>query len=179
MRRGDVVATATGGVATVKCVVATRCAGREKELVELPGSGGVLVTLWHPVCRPGTQEWALPIDLAPWSSVTCDEVVSFVLEPATAGPMLIGGYAAATLGHGARGPVIEHAFYGTTAVLQDLAGMHGWEEGLVRLQPEPAVRDPATGLVVGLRQEEAIPAAGRPATTVVHAAVAPPGTLAF
>ena len=53
----------------------------------------------------------------------------------------VGGVRCATLGHGMRGPVIGHAFYGTDAVIKHLAGIDGWASGRVVLR-EP-LRPPA------------------------------------
>lgn len=152
VQAGDVVSSLNGPGrhATVKCVVATRCSRDEAELVELPG--GVWVTKYHPVRRAGSELWCFPHELGSASNVPCHWVYSFVLDPPTAAAMYIGGYECVTLGHELLGPVVSHPYYGAALVLEDLAGMVGWEAGRVELQPNPAVRDIQTGLIMGLRQ---------------------------
>jgi hypothetical protein len=41
----------------------------------------------------------------------------------------VGGIKACTLGHGFKGPVIEHPFFGTQAVIDDLKKTAGWSSG--------------------------------------------------
>eukprot|EP00192_Tetraselmis_astigmatica_P009900 CAMPEP_0117680098 /NCGR_PEP_ID=MMETSP0804-20121206/18158_1 /TAXON_ID=1074897 /ORGANISM="Tetraselmis astigmatica, Strain CCMP880" /LENGTH=861 /DNA_ID=CAMNT_0005489547 /DNA_START=86 /DNA_END=2672 /DNA_ORIENTATION=+ len=158
VRAGDRVAT--GGAAkaaVVKCVVATRCAGGLAELVTLPGP--VAVTKHHPLRQRGAHQWQFPCDLAPAKVAACQKVYSFVLEPPGAGAMVIGGYECVTLAHGMAGPTIGHSYLGTQRVLSDLSHMAGWSEGLVVLQPNPAIRDPVSGLIVGLQQNSGVPEA--------------------
>ena len=76
--------------------------------------------------------------------------------------MRINGLQCVTLAHGlvdepaAAGQVVSHAYFGTPAVLQDLKQMRGWQQGLVTLQQGRCiVRDPLSGRVCGLRQDQA------------------------
>lgn len=182
VRAGDSVAAVVpnvqprGGCSTatvpakVACVVRTECADGAAHLCVFKDSG-LRVTPYHPLRVQG--KWSFPYDLARRQTVACPAVYSFVLEEPETGlleesvgaeaelletaarerVMLVNGVEAATLGHGIKGdPVASHAYFGSRAVVDDLRGMVGWKEGLVRLQPGPAVRDPDTGLVVGLRQ---------------------------
>lgn len=154
---GDIVAT-LGGSAPVQCVVETACAGGYADLVTLPG--GVVVTRYHPV-RPsgsaagakGPAAWSFPCSLAPSAMLPCTSVYSFVLNPPTAGAMMIGDYECATLGHEVPGDVIGHPYLGTGRVVEDLKRMRGWAAGRVVLMPGPAERDPSTGLIVRLHQD--------------------------
>jgi len=99
-------------------------------------------------------EWRFPADVAPAppAEFECDSVYSFVLQAAddTQGgecnhvnhTMRIGGYDVVTLGHGYVGPVIEHPYFGSAQVVQDLKQMQGWdtEEGVITLLPNCMVR---------------------------------------
>jgi hypothetical protein len=77
-------------------------------------------------------------------------VYSFVLEDNHV--MIINGVECVTMGHGFKGSeVIEHPFFGTEKVLEELRRMEGWQRGLVELQAGCLVRDPSSGLVVSLR----------------------------
>ena len=39
-----------------------------------------------------------------------------------------------TLGHGFQEPVAQHPFYGTSAVVEDLAAFPGWDQGYVSMR---------------------------------------------
>jgi len=146
---GQKVMTSQGS-AIVKCVVETPCPGGTESLVEL--DGGVLVTPWHPVRRAGSTHWAFPCFLGETKTRRCNMVYSFVLEGNIS--MKIGAFDGIALGHGMTSdPILEHAFLGTDRVLQDLSTKNGWNEGRVRLDPNPAIRENGTkGRIVGFQQ---------------------------
>merc|ERR1712118_120280 len=123
--KGDYVMIPTGE-AKVTCVVKTLCTGGETQLVELPG--GLLATPWHPVRVAG--EWRFPCDLANATLRTCPAVYNLVLQGAHPS-MLISGVECSVLGHGLREPVVEHEFFGTDRIIEDLQQMPGWDVGLV------------------------------------------------
>ena len=63
----------------------------------------------------------------------------------------VQGIECATLGHGLQGPVIEHPYFGTQRVIEDLKKFRGWASGRITLTPgsKVLVRDARTGLVNG------------------------------
>mmetsp|Transcript_26516 Transcript_26516/g.60439 ORF Transcript_26516/g.60439 Transcript_26516/m.60439 type:complete len:720 (+) Transcript_26516:57-2216(+) len=144
LRAGDVVQGREGG-ARILCVIKTVMESGEAQLVTL--ADGLKITPWHPV-RLG-HEWLFPASIAKPVAEDCPAVFNFVL--AAHHTMKIGGLECCTLGHGFKGPVIEHPFFGTDAVLRDLLGMDGWQEGEVVLRSGCVVRD-SSGRVCGLRQ---------------------------
>jgi len=150
--QGDCVMTPTG-VANVICSVKTFCRGGKAELVELSGpDGALLATPWHPVRVAG--EWRFPSQLANATLRTCPAVYNLVLggnHPS----MLVSGVECSVLGHGLKDPVVAHEFFGTSAIIEALRRMPGWQTGVVELIPEQYVRDPATGRVCALRVEAA------------------------
>ena len=80
---GDRVRTADGGVAAVRCVVLTPCAGGRAVLVTLPGTSRLELTEWHPVlCGPSGR--SLPLTTVPLtdniSTVTGSVIFSTPLE---------------------------------------------------------------------------------------------------
>lgn len=145
--QGDHVITPTG-IAKVTCVVKTLCKGGKTELVELSGPGGALfATPWHPVRIGGA--WCFPSQLANATLRSCPAVYNLVLE-GNHPSMLVSGIECSVLGHGLMGPVVEHEYFGTRAIIEDLERMPGWQSGLVELVPENYVRDPTTRRVCGL-----------------------------
>mmetsp|Transcript_99 Transcript_99/g.254 ORF Transcript_99/g.254 Transcript_99/m.254 type:complete len:658 (+) Transcript_99:98-2071(+) len=146
LRKGDRVAGPDGAVAQVQCLVQTACASGRAWLAALPG--GARVTPYHPV-HVG-DKWCFPVEVADVSEVPCQAVCSFVVEGAPA-VLLQGGVAAVALGHGLAEGAAEHPYFGTDAVLNDLANAPGFEAGLVEVQPGQVLRDEETGLVSGFR----------------------------
>lgn len=145
--QGDHVMTPTG-TSEVTCVVKTFCTGGKTELVELPG--GLLATPYHPVHVAGA--WRFPCELATATLHTCPAVYNLVLQ-GNHPSMLVCGVECSVLGHGLEDPVVAHEFFGTSAILEDLQKMPGWQSGLVELVPGNYVRDPTTGRVCGLGVE--------------------------
>jgi Mg-chelatase subunit ChlD len=167
-----------GKAARVRCVVKTHCAQSRCELVELNSAASgataaadsLLVTPWHPVRVPPARRegaitstaaegvssqsqsqsqwlWQFPASLGPTvEHVDCDAIYSFVLEGGHT--MVIGGVECVTLGHNFSGEVVGHPYFGSTAVLKDLAQTSGWEPaGLVELRPGPMLRQSDDGSI--------------------------------
>merc|ERR1711939_315619 len=173
LRRGQLVLCGAGAAdglqgkaARVRCVVKTHCAQSRCELVELNSASGataadsLLVTPWHPVRVPTRRDgaaegvssqsqwqWQFPASLGPTvEHVDCDAIYSFVLEGGHT--MVIGGVECVTLGHNFSGEVVGHPYFGSTAVLKDLAQTSGWEPaGLVELRPGPMLRQSDDGSI--------------------------------
>ena len=131
VRPGDLVRTADGGAARVRCVVATECEGGRAELATLPG-GGPTLTCWHPV-RDARGKWRFPGLLGQVAVRACPHVLNLVLDRGH--ELLVDGVACVTLGHGLQGAVVGHAYWGTDAVLADLSRQPGWAQGFVLLRP--------------------------------------------
>jgi hypothetical protein len=128
VRAGAVVRTASGGAATVRCVVESPCAGGGAVLTELPS--GLQLTEWHPMLD-GNGRWRFPNMLGRRVVRRCAAVFNLVLSREHVA--MVSGVPCATLGHGIRGPVIGHLFWGSAAVLEQLATYPGWAAGRVVL----------------------------------------------
>ena len=134
VRAGDLLRTADGGAARVRCVVVTECEGGHAELVALPGTGSCELTSWHPVRDAASGgEWRFPCTLGTPRVRACAHVFNLVLDRDHV--LLVGGAACVTLGHGLRGDVVGHAYWGGGAVLADLSRQPGWTQGFVLLRP--------------------------------------------
>jgi len=149
VKKNDVVRSADGRAAKVVCVVETRFANGKAELVRM--KGGLVATPYHPVRINGT--WKFPIQIGKLEERACVSVYDFVLE--TGHVMLINGIECVTLGHEFEGEVIQHPYFGTKRVLEDLKNMSGWSEGAVILTAgESFVRNECTGLVCAVQEVE-------------------------
>jgi len=54
---------------------------------------------------------------------------------------MVNGIECCTLAYGFKGEVIEHEYFGTEKVVQDLKKMEGWNEGFVTLKEKQFIRD--------------------------------------
>jgi len=145
--KGDKVMTSSRDrSAEVLCVVKTHSDQGMSDLVEL--QGGLLITPYHPVRVEG--KWNFPIDLAESKQRACDAVYSFLLKDHHV--MQINGVECVTLGHSFREPVVQHPYFGSQLVVNDLKNLKGWQDGLVELRTGCLIRDSNTSLVCGLRQ---------------------------
>jgi len=147
LSKGDSVAVGDGSAAEIVCVVRTRCVGQRATLVELPG--GARLTRYHPVQING--DWRFPEEIGAAKEYFCEAVYSFVLRGAPS--LLVGGVPCVALGHGLQEGAAKHPYFGSSRVLEDVAALPGFQDGLIDLSPGCAVRDPETGLVCGLRSE--------------------------
>jgi len=144
--RGDRVVTPAITAAEVVCVVKTVCPQGTAQLVELPG--GLLVTPYHPVLVDG--KWQFPCDLGETRERSCNAVYSFVLSEGHT--MIINGVPCVSLGHSFQGDVVQHPYFGSQKVVEDLKVMQGWNSGFVQLQTGCMVRADNSSLVCSLKQ---------------------------
>ena len=154
VQRGDAVYTGRGNeFATVS--VAVHFPAREVSL-----SGSPSITPWHPIRDPVSNEWVFPVHRF-GTRLAVEPVYNLVLDMVHqvqifySSPTLLEfkpAYIGITLAHGFTGPVVGHAYFGTTACLSDLMRLPGFQRGVVHV-PEDFVweRDAASGTVVGLK----------------------------
>mmetsp|Transcript_14460 Transcript_14460/g.38406 ORF Transcript_14460/g.38406 Transcript_14460/m.38406 type:complete len:194 (-) Transcript_14460:70-651(-) len=125
---GDLVRTASGGVAVVRCIVVSPCDHGVATLSQLPN--GLCLTEWHPLIdRRGN--WRFPIMVGRRVVRKIGVVYNLVLSREHVA--MVGGVPCATLGHGIEGEVVGHPFWGTQAVVDLLKQHEGWASGRVVL----------------------------------------------
>uniref|UniRef100_A0A6C0EKR0 VWFA domain-containing protein n=1 Tax=viral metagenome TaxID=1070528 RepID=A0A6C0EKR0_9ZZZZ len=146
LKKGDTVWTPQG-YDKVRCIVRTKWC--HASIVRL--GDGLKITEWHPVKVKG--EWEFPCHVGTVEEYKGD-IISIVLN---SHPSIWLGekepYEVICLGHGCRGKVVGHPYFGTRAIIRDLSRMKGWNEGLVLLKYGCVRTDPNTGMVNGLVQE--------------------------
>jgi len=148
INKGDYVKT-PNGFACVACVTKTYCQNNQTILVNM--KNGLRVTPYHPVRY--NNEWQFPAKLiedgnssVEMSNQQCDIVYNFVLNKDHV--MIINGYECCTLGHGFRdNSVIQHDYYGTGAVIEDLQKSSTWNDGYVDIYSGDTERDPNSNRV--------------------------------
>jgi len=123
LRPGDSVWTTTGPAEVIALVKIGH--SKAKSLVMSKVQNCVL-TPYHPYLNEQSQ-WVTGMDTVGSEPVDITTVYNLVL---TNGHIIdVGGIKACTLGHGFKGPVIEHPFFGTEAVINDLKKCDGWASG--------------------------------------------------
>jgi len=134
------------GGATVRCVVKHECTGNTMRLCVY---NGLVITGYHPIRVDGTWTFPIDVDQGHFSEYSCDFVFNFVLD---SGHILtVNGVEACTLGHGMKSSaVIEHEYFGTTKVTDDLSRLKGWKQGEVTLRAGAFRRNSESNMVEGL-----------------------------
>ena len=136
VKKGDILITVLpdGSESTAKviCSVVSKPPGGTMDLVSI---NGLKITPWHPMKMvPSESTWHFPGDLATAGighrkEEPIDEVYTFVMDEGHV--VVVEGFPVCTLGHNFKGAVIEHAYFGTSAIVDDLKQLTGWEDGCV------------------------------------------------
>lgn len=123
LQPGDLVWTTTGPAEVIALVKIGH--SKHKSLMMSKVQNCVL-TPYHPYLNDHDQ-WVTGMDTVGEVDVDINIVYNLVL---TNGHIIdVGGIKACTLAHGFKGPVIEHPFFGTDAVINDLKKCDGWASG--------------------------------------------------
>jgi len=143
IRKDDMVKTANGESARIICVTKLTLNPQDKApLVQL--DSGLVITPWHPVQM--NHQWIFPCKIGKlWGSNHPEDVYNFVLDNGHI--MMINNVACVTLGHGFTEEVVNHHYYGTQRVIQDLKAMNAWENGFIEMKEITARQNFVTGLV--------------------------------
>lgn len=113
LKIGDLVATPNGD-SPIEYIVETSFSRGIAELVRV---GTLLVTPTHPIMHE--KKWVWPKSLYPVDNVRCDSVINLVIKNRQ--PVYVENIECSTLAHGLKGGIIEHSFYGTEKVTENLS----------------------------------------------------------
>lgn len=121
----------------IVCVVKTECYERKELLTIVSDSNNpdLKITPYHPLFKNDT--WFFPIN-HPNNFITkvmdCDYIYTFVTENRK--PIVVNGHIYATLGHNSEGEIIQHPYFGTNKVIDDLIKLYGWDSGIINLNKD-------------------------------------------
>jgi Mg-chelatase subunit ChlD len=139
LKKGDIL----HGGAQIQCVVYTPLNYPDK-YVRL--DTGLIITPWHPIYMPRIG-WQFPCMIGTRIIHSLSGVYNLVLDKIHIA--ILNDTQVCTLGHGLVGsPVIEHEYFGTQRVIEDLKQKPGWNEGFIVLDPTHQIRDADTGNVI-------------------------------
>ena len=145
LKAGDIIQTTDNSNGKIKCIVKTRCQNNTTKMVKI---NDLLITPWHPIFLNG--KWEFPSNINTEFDHTCEYVYNIVLE--TGYSIIVNNIQCATLGHCLKGDVIEHPYFGTNKIIDDLKQMNGWNEGLIFLNYPKITRDDNTNIVIKIQQ---------------------------
>lgn len=111
--------------ANVVCVLEIKIKTGVREFVDLPG--GLYITPWHPIKYNG--EWVFPSDIKQPIICSTRSIITLVLDNYHVG--FINGYQCIMLGHGFTDGILDHPYYGTDSVINDLKENYGWQTGKI------------------------------------------------
>ena len=125
LSKGDKINGADGNAYSILCVLRTKV-NSTIDMVHFPS--GLVITPYHPVKIDGT--WVFPTNIGQTIKSYITEYFNFVLESGHS--MMVDGMECITLGHALKtNEVVSHDYLGTSAIIDDLKQMKGWNAGLV------------------------------------------------
>jgi len=133
------------GNSKVICVLKMKVTDSVADLVKI---NNMYITPWHPVIG-SDGNWIFPADypIGNRNSYECDYLYNFVLDSNHI--VIIDNIQCCTLAHNFKGDIIEHDFFGTYKVINDLIKMPGWEHGYIYMEKYHFTNDSVTGLING------------------------------
>jgi len=149
IRKGDLVRTSNEQIATVNYTIQIKRKTKRAPMVVF--DNGLVITPWHPIRI--NDKWIFPHDIRQQTFIECDEVYNFALDIGHI--MIINGVECATLGHNFKGEVIEHPYFGSNQVLDDLHRMDICNDGFIQVSSDSIVRNHETGLISSICRQNA------------------------
>jgi len=132
--------------ATVVCVLQTNIISGSCKITTLPN--GLKVTPWHPINVQ--KRWIFPTDMYKTTNEECSAVYTIILD--SFHTFMINDVWAITLGHGYyQNITLNHVYWGTTAVTNDLKKFPGWKNGRVVIDNNYIIRDDLSKEVIAIR----------------------------
>jgi hypothetical protein len=131
IKGGDILSNGAKVICVIKIIVTS---GKK----EMCNCNGLSITRWHPIIIDG--EWVFPGERINAYLEEIDTIYNFVLD--TKHIITINDIKCCTLGHNFTGsPVIEHPYYGTDKIINDLSMMNGWKEGKITINDNQFIRE--------------------------------------
>jgi hypothetical protein len=131
--------------ASVVCVLKTIMPGIAP-LVTL--GTGLKITPWHPVL--GNGEWQFHNQIGMVINEPCDAVYSILLD--SGHTCMINGIWCIGLGHSYDHGILKHEYFGSSAIVEDMKSLPGWDRGLVVINSTYSIiRDALTTQIISIR----------------------------
>ncbi len=121
----------------------------EVDMIQFPS--GLTITPWHPMKLGDSEPWVFPSQVSGGQEIRIylDGYYNLVLDSGHI--VYLNSYPVVTLGHGFEdSEVIQHPYFGTQAVIEDLKKHPDWDFGILVLDSDKVCRNPETGLIDSL-----------------------------
>lgn len=129
----------------IECVVNTKCDDNKEYMVELEGGSGnkLKITPYHPVFSSTFlhNKWVFPIDISVSipKKIDCTDMFTFVVKNRKS--VVIEDFIFATYGHHLKSDIIEHDYFGTEKVINDLKQFNTYKFGYVHLKKNMFIKN--------------------------------------
>ena len=130
----------------VVCLLKTIILGDKTDLVTF--DNGLKITPWHPIIYNG--EWIYPSQVKQAKLQHCYIVYNIVLEEFHT--FMVNGVWSITLGHGYNLGILQHGYYGTIAIINDLMKIPGWDTGDIIIDTTCIIRNKTSGEVTSIKK---------------------------
>jgi len=128
--------------AKVICVLKTITNGHCKLVTT---KNGLKITPWHPIISHSI--WCFPESVAETKVENCNEVYSILLDNYHTfnlnGSWVIG------LGHNYKIGILNHDYFGTNKIIEDMKKCDDWQTGTVTIRANQIIRDPISNEICG------------------------------
>lgn len=138
LKKGDILDNG----AIIKCVIIFH----ECDTITIQ-DGMLEITPWHPILDGDT--WVFPSSRKVVNTNSNQSVYNFILDSKHI--ININGINCCTLAHGFTGPVIQHEYYGTQNIINDLKVFPGYSYGLVNVFKENKVFNNDKTQIIGYK----------------------------
>ena len=109
--------------AKIVCILETKIRTGVTTLVNM--ESGLIVTPWHPIKT--AVGWQYPNDIGTPVMQTCESIFSLVLDSYHVA--IINNTPCICLAHNFTEGILNHAYYGTHKIIEDMEQMMGWKTG--------------------------------------------------
>lgn len=130
----DVFGNNTKNESRVVCVLKTIILNRNIHLVNFPS--GLKITPWHPIKMLGG--WDFPINHIESKYQSCDAIITLVLSDNHVA--IINDVPCITLGHNCSHGILNHQYFGTSKIINDLKTISGWDNGYIIIDDRCFIR---------------------------------------
>ena len=124
-------------------VVKTNYKNKPINLVKLPNNG--LITPWHPIWSSKSNNWVFPIEEYPnkvlIQSENQKDNILYNIVCGESHVIIINGIHCITLGHGYKNGILDHPYFGTKEVINDLVILNRDKSNYLTIYPEWFVRE--------------------------------------
>lgn len=118
----------------VVCVLKTIISNGKTNLVNFPS--GLKITPWHPIKMLGG--WDFPINYIEPKLQSCEAIITLVLSDNHVA--FINDVPCITLGHNCNDKNLNHQYFGTSKIINDLKIISGWENGYITIDDTYFIR---------------------------------------